>query len=59
MAGSNIINQPGQYGEKGNASVGNIPGSREGTVGWFDSSTQELWLFGGFGFGYSNISTGM
>ena len=49
MAGSHIINQPGVYGEKGNASTANIPGARYTAVGWYDSSTHELWLFGGQG----------
>ena len=57
MSGSTIANQRGVYGEKGNASVENVPGSRYGAVGWYDSSTQELWLFGGAG--YSDDYSGM
>ena len=57
ISGSNTINQPGIYGEKGKVSIENIPGSRYGAFGWFDSFTQELWLFGGYG--YRNTSSGM
>ena len=57
MAGSNTRKQPGVYGVKGIASVDNEPGARYGAVGWFDSSAQELWLFGGAG--YSDDYSGM
>jgi len=56
MAGSTTNFQRGVYGLKGKASVNNVPGSRHSAVGWYDSSTQELWLFGGIG--YSNSSSG-
>ena len=49
VSGSNARNQPGVYGEKGNASVDNVPGGRGHAVGWYDSETQEMWLFGGIG----------
>ena len=55
IAGSDTTNQPGVYGEKGNASHVNIPGAREGAVGWVDSLRQELWLFGGYGYGNSSV----
>mgnify|MGYP007125578737 CR=1 FL=1 len=57
MAGSDTNDQPGIYGEKGKASVDNAPGARLGAIGWYDSYTQELWLFGGTGYGYSNSSS--
>ena len=56
MSGSNTPDQPGVYGEKGIPSTDNIPGSRYGAVGWFDSLRQELWLFGGYDY---NESMGM
>ena len=59
MSGSTVIYQLGVYGEKGIASVENVPGSRFGAVGWFDSSTQELWLFGGLGYLNSSNPNGM
>ena len=49
ISGSKIANQTGVYGEKGKPSTANAPGSRIGPVGWYNSSTQELWLFGGLG----------
>jgi len=58
ISGSNTVNQLGVYGEKGKANTTNMPGSRFGAVGWFDSLRQELWLFGGFGFSYGT-STGV
>ena len=42
------------YGQQGVPSPSNIPGIREGAVIWYDSSTQELWLFGGLGYGTQN-----
>jgi len=56
ISGSNILNQPGVYGEKGIASTGNHPGARYGAVGWYDSLKEEFWLFGGSG--YSNSTSG-
>ena len=47
MGGSNTINDPGVYGDQGDANPTNWPCSRAYAVGWYDSSTQELWLFGG------------
>lgn len=49
MSGSNLVNQPGSYGTQGKAAAGNVPGAREGAVGWTDASGN-LWLFGGFGY---------
>jgi len=47
ISGSNTTNQPGVYGEKGIASIENVPGGRYGAVGWYDSLKEEFWLFGG------------
>jgi len=49
ISGSNSSLQPGVYGSQGVPNASNLPGARYGAVGWFDSSTQALWLFGGFG----------
>mgnify|MGYP002480997682 CR=1 FL=1 len=57
MAGSSTINQPGVYGLKGKASVENVPGAREGAVGWYDNLRQEFWLFGGTGYGKNTSGT--
>ena len=47
ISGSNTINQPDVYAEKGKASTDNVPGARNRAVAWFDSLTQEIWIFGG------------
>jgi N-acetylneuraminic acid mutarotase len=46
MGGSNTVNQPGVYGTLGVPAPGNVPGARNGAVGWSDASGN-LWLFGG------------
>ena len=51
MSCSNTRDQQGIFGEKGKASDNNCPGARNEAVGWYDSSTEEFWLFGGFGLG--------
>ena len=51
--------QSGVYGTLGTPSVGNMPGGRDGAVGWTDKNGN-LWLFGGYAydangtFGYLN-----
>ena len=45
----------GIYGEQNSPSSNNIPGVRYASTGWYDSSTQELWLFGGLGYGESDF----
>lgn len=47
-SGSNLAAEPGVYGNRGTASISNVPGSRDGAVGWVDNSGH-LWLFGGSG----------
>jgi len=58
ISGSNTPNERGVYGEKGNASIENVPGAREGAVGWYDDLREEFWLFGGVGCA-SNSTQGM
>lgn len=48
MSGSNIGGQSGVYGALGQAAPGNVPGARQGAVGWTDTKGN-LWLFGGYG----------
>lgn len=48
-SGSKLVNQAGVYGNQGVPAPGNIPGSRNWSVGWIDSSG-DLWLFGGVGY---------
>jgi hypothetical protein len=47
--GSKTINQKGSYGTEGVAAAGNVPGARDGSVSWTDSSGN-FWLFGGYGY---------
>jgi len=56
FSGSGIPTQPGLYGEKGNGSSENVPGSRQSAVVWYDSLREEFWLFGGKGYA-STISS--
>jgi len=53
VSGSDSAQQYGIYGTKGIADSGNIPGAREGCVSWVDSG-ENLWLFGGYGYGASS-----
>jgi len=51
VSGSSAVpgNQLGIYGTEGTAASTNVPGGREGSASWIDS-TGNLWLFGGDGF---------
>ncbi len=55
-SGSLSANQVGIYGTVGVGSLGNTPGSRTEAAHWIDQK-DNLWLFGGFGFG-SNSTAG-
>ena len=48
------IGNTGVYGALGVAAAGNIPGSRDGSVAWTDTSGN-LWLFGGYAFDATGI----
>jgi hypothetical protein len=50
MSGGNTTNRYSVYGTKGVASASNVPGGRYRAVGWYNPTSQELWLFGGDGF---------
>jgi hypothetical protein len=47
VAGSNGLNQAGNYGTLGTPAPTNAPGGRETAAAWIDKSSN-LWLFGGF-----------
>jgi N-acetylneuraminic acid mutarotase len=49
VGGSNTVSAHGVYGTLGVAAANNIPGAREGSIIWFDSSNNRVWLFGGGG----------
>jgi N-acetylneuraminic acid mutarotase len=55
MSGSTLTDQRGTYGTQGTAAASNIPGSRDGVVGWTDTSGN-FWLFGGFGYDSTGTS---
>ncbi|MEQ8477255.1 MAG: kelch repeat-containing protein [Fulvivirga sp.] len=48
VSGSNIRDVPGSYGTKEEPNSSNVPGAREGSMSWVDTS-DNLWLFGGYG----------
>jgi hypothetical protein len=52
VGGDNVVNQAGVYGTLGTASASNVPGGRQASVSWLDSSGN-FWLFGGFDYGAS------
>jgi len=49
ISGSDVIAQPGVYGTRGVADPANVPGARQYSASWIDSSGN-LWLFGGSGY---------
>jgi len=55
MSGSNSPHQPGIYGIKGVPSTNNVPGARFSAVGWYDDTAEELWVFGGMGYGSNAV----
>lgn len=56
-SGSKEVNINGAYGAKNLASNNNVPGGRNNAVGWADESNN-LWLFGGMGYGNSGKGSG-
>ncbi len=57
VGGSNSPNRKGIYGTKGIADPENAPGAREQSVSWANS-TDNLWLFGGYGYDDMSVSYG-
>ena len=49
MSGSDIADQAGIYGTKGISAASNIPGSRQASMFFVDTSG-DFWLFGGWGY---------
>ena len=57
MSGSSSASAPGVYGTLGTANgTTNVPGGREGAMGWADNSG-DLWLLGGFGYAGNTTAT--
>ena len=55
MSGSNTTSQVGVYGTRGMPDAANVPGAREDSISWTDS-TGNMWLFGGWGLGSTSTS---
>jgi N-acetylneuraminic acid mutarotase len=51
VSGSNTTDDTGVYGTKGVSDTANVPGARNESISWTDSSGN-LWLFGGWGFAW-------
>jgi Galactose oxidase, central domain len=47
VSGSTTANQSGVYGTEGTAAPGNVPGGRQASVSWIDTSNN-FWMFGGY-----------
>ncbi len=56
VSGSSSPNTSGTYGTIGAAASTNVPGGRQGSVSWVDSSGN-LWLFGGNGIDSTGVSS--
>ena len=54
ISGSSTLNQSGTYGTKGVPDSSNIPGARDDSISWIDSSGN-FWLFGGYGYDSAGI----
>jgi N-acetylneuraminic acid mutarotase len=52
VSGSKTYNQAGSAVKVGDTAAGNIPGARQYSVSWIDSS-DNLWLFGGIGYDFA------
>lgn len=52
--GSNVLNAGGVYGTQGTAAATNLPGARQASSSWIDSSGT-VWLFGGYGYASGNL----
>jgi hypothetical protein len=53
LSGSDQPNQKAIYGNKGVPSSSNVPGAREGSIGWVDNEGI-FWIFGGSGLNNGN-----
>lgn len=56
MKGNKTIDSNGVYGTINVEAVGNFPGARRSSASWYRSSTNDLWLFGGFGFPETGVA---
>jgi N-acetylneuraminic acid mutarotase len=49
VSGSDSLDQQGNYGTKGTAAASNVPGGREWSYSWIDTSGN-FWIFAGYGY---------
>jgi len=56
VSGDNVRQKVGVYGEKGNGSNTTMPGARRDAIAWYDSTKQEVWVFGGQGYDTTTYS---
>lgn len=54
ISGFSEGDQRGVYGVQGVPSADNYPGGRYRKARWYDSVREELWVFGGTGYGSSD-----
>jgi len=59
IGGYQDANQQGYYSYSKQVNSSNIPGTRSGATGWYDSTRKELWLLGGLGYGASSENYGV
>ena len=57
MSGSSSVGTNGVYGTLGQPAAKNVPGARQGAIGWTDASGN-LWLFGGNGYDATSAGYG-
>jgi hypothetical protein len=55
VSGSDVTDQLGVYGNKGESNPANVPGARRESVSWIDAG-DNLWLFGGLGYDFEGSS---
>ena len=55
VSGANTVNQAGVYGTMSVADPANMPGARDSSVSWIDSSGN-FWLFGGYGYDSAGVA---
>ena len=49
ISGARVVDRPGNYGTRGTAGAGAMPGARQAPMSWTDEAGN-LWLFGGIGY---------
>lgn len=58
ISGNSSVDVVSKYGVMGVAASTNMPGSRSESKGWFDTTGNGLWIFGGRGYDNGTVSSG-